>query len=98
MAINIDNSILKAFCNIGEKYSIKKIVLFGSRARGDNKYNSDIDVAVYLKDEKNKGAIFEEINDIETLYKVDIVFVDNNTDVELIKNINRDGVILYEGN
>lgn len=54
MAINIDSSILNAFCNIGKKYGIKKIVLFGSRARGDHRYNSDIDVAFYLKDEKIK--------------------------------------------
>ena len=29
------------------RYGAKRLVLFGSRARGDNRYNSDIDLAVY---------------------------------------------------
>lgn len=98
MAVNVDSLVLDELNYIGDKYDIKKIVLFGSRARGDNRNNSDIDVAIYLKSEKDKGAIYDEINDIETLYKIDIVFVNESTDIELLKNINRDGVILYEDN
>lgn len=98
MAVNIDGLVLDKLYYIGNKYNIKKIILFGSRARGDNRNNSDIDIAVYLKSEKDKGAIYDEINDIETLYKIDIVFVNKSTDIELLKNIDRDGVILYEDN
>lgn len=36
------------FINISKKYSdIKKVVLFGSRARGDNEERSDIGLAIY---------------------------------------------------
>ena len=32
---------------LAKRYGAKRLVLFGSRARGDNRYNSDIDLAVY---------------------------------------------------
>ena len=31
----------------GRYPQLEKVVLFGSRARGDNKYNSDIDICVF---------------------------------------------------
>lgn len=70
-----------------------KIVLFGSRARGDYKETSDIDLAVLSdisRDEQYK--IMNEIDLLDTAYKVDIVFVDSNTKKELIESIKRDGV------
>lgn len=70
-----------------------KIVLFGSRARGDYKETSDIDLAVLnevSRDEQYK--IMNEIDLLDIVYKVDIVFVDSNTKAELIESIKRDGV------
>ena len=32
---------------IASQYDVTKIVLFGSRARGDNQAKSDVDIAVY---------------------------------------------------
>ena len=32
---------------LARKYGARRLVLYGSRARGDNRYNSDIDLAVY---------------------------------------------------
>ena len=43
---------------------IDKIILFGSRAKGQHKGESDWDVLVILKkdiDEKNRRAVFKEI-------------------------------------
>jgi hypothetical protein len=33
---------------------------------------------------------------LETLLKIDVVFVDENTDKNLILNIEKEGVIIYE--
>lgn len=76
-----------------ENNSNYKIVLFGSRARGDYKETSDIDLAVL--DEISRDEQYKIMNDIDLLdiiYKVDIVFVDKNTKKELIESIQRDGV------
>lgn len=70
-----------------------KIVLFGSRARGDYKETSDIDLAVLneiSRDEQYK--IMNEIDILDIIYKIDIVFVDSYTKKELVESIKRDGV------
>ena len=70
-----------------------KIVLFGSRARGDYKETSDIDLAI-LKEvsREEQYKIMNEIDLLDIVYKVDIVFVDSNTKAELVESIKRDGV------
>lgn len=42
----IDGEVLGEICDLAEKYHIQKVILFGSRARGDFKRTSDIDLAV----------------------------------------------------
>lgn len=76
-----------------EKNKKYQILLFGSRARGDYKETSDIDLAVLSeisRDEQYK--IMNEIDLLDIVYKIDIVFVDSNTKEELVKSIKRDGV------
>ncbi|MGX1201003.1 putative nucleotidyltransferase [Marinobacter nauticus] len=34
---------------VSEKFDVSRLVLFGSRARGDNREDSDADVAVFLR-------------------------------------------------
>ena len=70
-----------------------KIVLFGSRARGDYKETSDIDLAVLSNSSREEQyKIMNEIDLLDIVYKVDIVFVDSNTKSELLEAIKRDGV------
>ena len=45
---------------------IERVVLFGSRARGDARPNSDYDVAVFLEDLENFGQEEGRIAEIET--------------------------------
>ena len=84
--------------NIAAKYeAIEKVVLFGSRARGDNREKSDIDIAVFPKEYsfEEEAAFWLEIEDIDTLLKFDIVVVSDDTERELIENIERDGILIY---
>jgi len=43
----IQEQVINEIISLAEKYEIKKVVLFGSRARGDYHRSSDIDLAVY---------------------------------------------------
>lgn len=46
--MNLDKEIRDGVIEAAKEFStIKKVVLFGSRARGDNKLRSDIDLAVF---------------------------------------------------
>ena len=70
-----------------------KLYIFGSRARGDYRANSDIDIAVMdsISTEK-KYKIMNEIDLLDIIYKIDLVFVDKETKLELLESIKRDGV------
>ncbi len=91
-------TIYKLIADTAAKYSAYKVVLFGSRARGDNHDRSDIDLAFYGVSEENQSLLWNDIEELPTLLKFDIVHIDNNTDTELLENIKRDGVIIYEKN
>lgn len=89
---NVYNDIISFSKNIG----VDKLVLFGSRARGDNQEKSDIDIAVYGCNDflQLKMKLDEEL---WSLLHIDIINMDDcNISQELIKEINRDGVVLYE--
>lgn len=80
---------VKEFIESNEKY---KIVLFGSRARGDYKKTSDIDLAVLSKvTNEEKYELMNEIDLLDIIYKIDLVFVDESTKKELVESIKRDG-------
>lgn len=97
MGYDLNPKLIIGIKKVAEKYSVSKIVLFGSRARGDNNTKSDIDLAIYtLPEFKNKGHFAADIEDLETLLKIDTVFINSDTDKTLIKNIQIEGVVLYE--
>ena len=71
----------------------EKVVLFGSRARGDNLPKSDIDIAVAgCRDFGRFSYLIEER--LDTL--LDVVNLDESLSQQLLDEIARDGVILYE--
>ncbi|MCI8332651.1 MAG: toxin-antitoxin system, antitoxin component [Clostridiales bacterium] len=80
--------------DLGRRYKAAKIVLFGSRARGDHHDRSDIDIAVYGMPKENQVPFSDEINQLPTLLAFDIVFITSKTSPALLNNINKDGIIL----
>ena len=95
--IILNDGLISNIKKLGKKYQIDKIVLFGSRARGDNRFNSDIDLAIFtLPGFSNQGYLTSDIDDLNTLLKIDVVFINKDTDIKLLKNIEKEGVLLYE--
>lgn len=76
------------------RYQIEKVILFGSRARGDYKRTSDIDLAVKGGDIARFALDVDE--ETSTLLKYDIVDLDRPVQEELIASIEQEGKILYE--
>lgn len=81
---------------LGNKYHAKKILLFGSRARGDNRPRSDIDLAIWGIAEPLRASFWNDIEELPTLLKFDIVHIEGDTDPLLLENIQKEGVLLYE--
>lgn len=74
-------------------YGIDKVVLFGSRARGDFRERSDIDLAVWGGD-YSRFAL--SMADTSTLLSFDVVNMDQPIQVELMTSIEKEGRVLYE--
>lgn len=83
-------NLIKKVVENNPKYKFK---LFGSRAKGTYKYNSDIDIAIFEnipKDDEYK--IKNEIDILDIVYKIDLVFINRNTKKELLEAIKKEGV------
>lgn len=73
---------------------VEKIVLFGSRARGNNTERSDVDLAVYGGD---FDSFFWNIKEnVHSLLMFDLVDADDGISRDLEEEIERDGIVLYE--
>ena len=91
---NIKKEVADSIIEIGMDCNIDKIVLFGSRARGDHKEKSDIDIAVL--GEKCEQFAMDVEEKCPTLLKFDIVDLNKPITEELLNSIEKEGVILYE--
>lgn len=79
---------------IGKCKAVRKAVIFGSRARDDFRYNSDIDIALYTDGEPYPG-LFMDIDDAAGIYKTNIVDMDRLANEKLKQNIEREGIEIY---
>lgn len=90
---NIILYILKKFTEI------RTVRIFGSRAKGNYKKGSDIDLAVMdIIDDRILGKIQSEFEYSNLPYRVDIIFYPSLTHLELKEHIDRVGIVFYEKN
>ncbi len=81
---------------IVQKYPQYQFKLFGSRAKGNYKKNSDIDIAILGNlTNQEKIQLLNEFDLLAIPYMVDVVFYQDLTKKELIDAIDKEG-ILYE--
>ena len=74
-----------------EKNNNVKIYIFGSRARGDYKEYSYIDICITEEvDQKRRYKIMDDVDKIMTHHKIDLIFIQDVKNEEFIKNIDRD--------
>lgn len=94
MKYNIPGRIVKDVSMFACKHAVQRVILFGSRARGMNTERSDIDIAVSGGD---FDSFYWEIKEnVHSLLTFDIIDLDSGISEELKKEIEKDGVIIYE--
>ena len=86
--------VLEEIVKLAKQYSLDKVILFGSRARGDYKSRSDIDLAVSGGDCARFSLDVQEIT--STLLFFDVVNLDGVVQRELLESIDKEGVCIYE--
>lgn len=90
----LSNKIYEQIINVIKQYNYK-FMLFGSRARGDYKENSDIDIAVLGKtNERDEYLIRNSFDLLDIPYTIDIIFVDKGIRKQLEASIRKEGVEL----
>lgn len=95
--IQLENSMQMLYEQISTEalsMGADKVVLYGSRARGDQRENSDIDLAVWGLGEAAQLRFIDMIDELPTLLDFDVVFISDNTDPALLANIEKDGIVI----
>ncbi len=94
MRYHLTKRVEDEIISLARRCGIEKVILFGSRARGDNRERSDIDLAIFGGD--TAEFLLSADEEIQTLLMFDIVDLGKPVQPALRAEIERDGVILYE--
>lgn len=94
MESGIRPQVLEELRKLAVRYGLSKLMLFGSRARGDFHPKSDIDLAA--KGGNVDGFRLAAEEETSTLLTFDVVNLDRPTQPALCEAIAREGIILYE--
>ena len=90
----INPKVIEEIRTLARKYDVDRVILFGSRARGDYRRTSDIDLAVSGGDFTRFALDVDE--ETSTLLKYDIIDLKRKMQDELRESIKKEGRILYE--
>ena len=97
--MNIEtDAVITALKNIlSDTPTVERATLFGSRARGDNKERSDYDIAIFGKvSDEDKSEIFTQTEELPTLLKIDVAYVDELEKDKFVENILKEGIVFYD--
>lgn len=92
--LSINNQVIAEIVALAQKHNVNKVVLFGSRARGDYHRASDIDLAVYGGNVTGFSLDVEELT--STLLMYDVIDMNKKHNDEFVKSIEKEGKVLYE--
>ena len=90
----IKERVQAEICRFAAQHQLYKVVLFGSRARGDYHRSSDIDLAVWGGNIPRFALDIDE--ETSTLLKYDVVDMGQDVSAGLLDAVQREGRILYE--
>ena len=94
MRFGLTDRLLSEITELARTHDLDRVVLFGSRARGDYRDKSDIDLAVSDGD-VNAFALDVEA-ETHTLLPFDVVNLDGSVRRELLESIAQGGCVIYE--
>lgn len=90
----IKELVIKEIVELAQQHGVEKVLLFGSRARGDYHRASDIDLAVYGGNVTGFSLDVEEKT--STLLTYDVVDMKKEHKRAFVEAIEKEGKILYE--
>jgi len=100
MKFGLQESTIERIRAIFAKYpQVEKTVLYGSRAKGNYRDGSDIDLTLFGGADLTLGVLhkmMDEIDDLLLPYTIDLSIFNQISDRNVIEHIQRVGVTFYE--
>ncbi len=78
---------------------VEKAVLYGSRAKGNYKNGSDIDLTLYGGEDLTLNVLYQIIGELDDLllpYTIDLSIFSDISDHDVVEHISRVGIEFYE--
>lgn len=99
MKFGLSDTVIKELQEVFRRHAnIEKVLIFGSRSKGNYRPGSDIDLAVIGKD-LDYSQLLEircEIDDLELLYSIDLLDYQKKKGTPLGDHIDRVGQVFFE--
>ena len=99
MRFGLSDTVIKELQDVFRRHAnIKKVLIFGSRSKGNYREGSDIDLAVVGNniDYNQLLSILCEIDDLDLLYSVDLLDYTKKKGTPIGDHIDRVGQVFYE--
>lgn len=99
MKFGLSDTVIMELQDVFRRHAnIKKVLIFGSRSKGNYRAGSDIDLAVIGNgiDYNQLLSIRCEIDDLELLYSVDLLDYQKKKGTSIGDHIDRVGQVFYE--
>ena len=99
MKFGLSDTVIKELQDVFRRHAnIEKVLIFGSRSKGNYRVGSDIDLAVIGKDIDYNLllSILCEIDDLDLLYTVDLLDYQKKKGTPIGDHIDRVGQVFYD--
>ena len=99
MRYGLSPAVIADFYHVFAQYpEIERVLLFGSRAKNTYKPGSDIDLAVLSASltDTRFSQLWNQIDALPLLFKIDLLHWDRLQQVELKAKIDQEGVVFFD--
>ena len=106
LALKSEMDALERLAEAASEYpEILKIVVFGSRVRGDFHGDSDFDLLIVVEHLKHRDKVIQLVHDLEleynaplspTLYTNEEVRENKRLGSSFFRNVEREGIVIYD--
>jgi predicted nucleotidyltransferase len=95
----LPDPVVQAICRVLEGHPhVERAILYGSRAKGNCKHGSDIDLALCGGTQltlQERNRILDELDDLLLPYTIDLSVLSEIHDRDVVEHIERAGVRFY---
>lgn len=99
MRFGLSDTVIKELQDVFRRHAnIEKVLIFGSRSKGNYRAGSDVDLALIGQniDYRQILDIYTEIDDLELLYSIDLLDYQTKVGTPIGDHIDRVGQVFYE--